>query len=112
MIEIYQQALPHGAGLVGGCNYYRASPLRPQTAQDPGAMAITLPREMLTVPIPTLVLWAMEDIALPPALVDGLDDYVPQLTLERVSAATHRIIHERPAFVAQRLQAFLERPLQ
>ena len=102
---------PPGAGLVGGCNYYRASPLRPPRPEDPGAAGVTLPREMLTVSLPTLVLWAMEDSALPPALLDGLEEYVPRMTLERVPGATHWIIHERPAFVAQRLQAFLAQPL-
>jgi pimeloyl-ACP methyl ester carboxylesterase len=95
--------------LTGGLNYYRASPLRPPTPQDPGAAAITLPREMLTVDLPTLVLWAMEDVALPPELIEGLGDYIPQLTLERIPGATHWIIHERPDFIAQRLAAFLER---
>jgi pimeloyl-ACP methyl ester carboxylesterase len=95
------------ASLTGGLNYYRASPLRPPRPDDPGAAAVTLPREMLTVDLPTLVLWAMEDVALPPELVDGLEDYVPRLTLERVPGATHWIVHERPAFVAARLQAFL-----
>ncbi|NML47668.1 alpha/beta hydrolase [Ramlibacter sp. G-1-2-2] len=92
------------ASLEGGCNYYRASPLRPGSAD-----AVTLPREMLTVDIPTLVLWAMDDIALGPELVEGLDEYVSRLTLEKVPGATHWIIHERPAFVAQRLEAFLAR---
>lgn len=100
-----------GAGLVGGCNYYRASPVRPPTAQDPAAAGVTLPREMLTVSIPTLVLWAMEDVALPPALVDGLEEYVGDLTLERVPGATHWIVHERAALVAERVGAFLIRPL-
>ncbi len=95
--------------LEGGCNYYRASPVRPPTPQDPGAAAIELPREMLTVPLPTLVLWAMDDVALPPELIDGLDGYIPDLTLEKVEGATHWIIHERPAFVAERLAAFLRR---
>lgn len=95
------------ASLTGGLNYYRASPLRPPRPEDPGAAAITLPREMLTVDVPTLVLWAMEDVALPPELVDGLEEYVPHLTLERVPGATHWIVHERPAFVAERLAAFL-----
>jgi pimeloyl-ACP methyl ester carboxylesterase len=90
------------ASLTGGCNYYRASPLRPGTAD-----AVTLPREMLTVDIPTLVLWAMEDIALLPELVEGLDAYVSRLTLEKIPGATHWIVHERPGFVAQRLEAFL-----
>ena len=62
---------------------------------------------MLTVNVPTLVLWAMDDAALPPELVDGLDDYVPQLTLEKVDGASHWIVHERPQFVAQRLAHFL-----
>ncbi len=93
--------------LNGGLNYYRASPLRPPRPEDPGAAGVTLPREMLTVDIPTLVLWAMEDVALPPELVEGLDAYVADLRLEKVPGATHWILHERPAFVAERLSAFL-----
>lgn len=93
--------------LTGGLNYYRASPLRPARAEDPAASAVTLPREMLTVDVPTLVLWAMEDAALLPELVDGLEEYVPQLTLEKVPGASHWIVHERPQFVAERLAAFL-----
>jgi pimeloyl-ACP methyl ester carboxylesterase len=101
---------PPGAGLRGGCNYYRASPLRPPRPADPGAAAVTLPRAMLTVDLPTLVLWAMDDAALLPALVEGLDKYIPRLTLERVQDASHWIVHERPAFVAERLAAFLAQP--
>jgi epoxide hydrolase 4 len=93
--------------LEGGCNYYRASPLRPPRLTDPGAAAVTLPREMLTVNVPTFVLWAMADIALLPSLLDGLEHYVPDLTIERVEGATHWIVHERPDFVAQRIGAFL-----
>ena len=100
------------ASLTGGCNYYRASPLRPPRPEDPGAAAITLPREMFTVDLPTLVLWGMDDVALPPELIDGLEEYVSDMTLEKVEGATHWIIHERPAFVAQRLGAFLARPRQ
>lgn len=95
------------ASLTGGCNYYRASPLRPPRPEDPGAAAITLPREMLTVDLPTLVLWAMEDVALPPELIEGLEEYIPRLTLEKVPGATHWIVHEQPEFVAARLQRFL-----
>lgn len=97
--------------LEGGCNYYRASPLRPPRAGDPGAAAIELPREMLTVSLPTLVLWAMDDIALPPELIDGLEDYIPRLTLEKIPGASHWIVHEQPRLVAQRLGHFLLQPL-
>lgn len=93
--------------LTGGLNWYRASPLRPAREGDPGATAITLPREMLTVDIPTLVLWGMKDTALLPELVDGLEDYVPRLTLRKVPDASHWIVHEQPERVARELAAFL-----
>jgi pimeloyl-ACP methyl ester carboxylesterase len=68
---------------------------------------VTIPREMLEVHLPTLVLWAMDDIALPPALLDGLDGYVPRMDLRRIEGATHWIVHEQPALVAAHLQDFL-----
>lgn len=95
------------ASLTGGLNYYRASPMRPAREGDPAAQALTLPREMLTVDIPTLVLWGMQDTALLPELLDGLDDFVPQLTVETVPDASHWIVHEQPQRVIARLQAFL-----
>ena len=100
---------PPGAGLTGGCNYYRASPLRPPRPGDPAAAAVTLPREMLTVSVPTLVLWATQDVALPAQLVDGLDQYVGDLELHRVEGATHWIVHEQPMLVAGKLAAVLRR---
>ncbi|MEO7885727.1 alpha/beta fold hydrolase [Polaromonas sp.] len=98
-------------GLTGPCNYYRASPLRPPRPgaphHDPAAAAVTIPREMLEVHLPTLVLWALDDTALPPALLEGLGDYVPQMDLRRIEGATHWIVHEQPALVAAHLQQFL-----
>ena len=49
----------------------------------------------------------MDDVALPPELIDGLDAYVRQLTLEKIPGASHWVIHEQPALVANRLEAFL-----
>jgi pimeloyl-ACP methyl ester carboxylesterase len=95
-------------GLTGGCNYYRASPLRPPRADDPAAAAIELPHEMLTITLPTLVLWGLGDTALRPELIDGLEDYIPQLTLQTVVDATHWIVHEQPQRVIESLQDFLQ----
>lgn len=95
-------------GLTGGCNYYRASPLRPPTDTDQGAAGIDIPHHLLTIDLPTLVIWAMNDIALPPELIDGLDDYIPNLTLKKVPNASHWIIHEQPALVSGYLQDFLK----
>ncbi|MEJ8813883.1 alpha/beta fold hydrolase [Variovorax ureilyticus] len=96
------------AGLTGACNLYRVTPLKPampgQTAQIPA-----LPRERLTVAAPTLVLWALDDAALLPGLLDGLEDYVPRLEVQKVPGATHWIVHEQPNLVAGEIKAFLDR---
>ena len=94
-------------GLTGACNYYRASPLRPPREGDPGAAAVTLPESMLTVSVPTLVLWGLEDPALLPGLLDGLPGWVPRLQLQRVEGASHWLVHEMPERLVQALSAFL-----
>ncbi len=90
-------------GLTGPLNFYRASPLRP----GPEVADVVIPRALLDVHVRTLVIWGMDDVALPPALLDGLEGYVPRMTLKRVEGATHWIIHEQPALVAQHLGDFL-----
>ena len=87
------------AGLTGGCNYYRASPLRPPTSADDPVMKLEFTPEFVTVNVPTLVIWAEDDSALPPSLIDGLEAYIPRMRLVRVPGATHWIVHEQPELV-------------
>ena len=96
-----------GAGLTGGLNYYRGSPLRPAREGDAAAAGVELPPEAFTVKLPTLVLWAMQDSALLPELLSGLQRWVPQMQLERIERATHWVVHEQPARVAASIQRFL-----
>ncbi len=95
------------AGLAGPLAYYRATPLRPPTDRDPAARAVDLPRAMLVVDVPTLVLWGLQDQALLPGLLDGLDEYVPRLTVRRIADASHWLLHEQPQRVIDELAAFL-----
>ena len=95
------------AGLTGGCNYYRASPLRPPTRPDDAVMSIEFPPGYVTVTLPTLVVWGEDDTALPIGLLDGLEAFVPDLRLVRVPGATHWIVHERPHFVAAEIERHL-----
>ena len=97
-----------GLGLQGGCNYYRASPLRPATAQNTAVNGLSFPAEMFTVKLPTLVIWGLGDIALPAGLIDGLHNYVPQMQLQRVEDASHWIVHEQPELVIAYLKQFLQ----
>lgn len=96
-----------GAGLTGGLNYYRASPLRPARDGDAAAAGVQLPPDAFTVTLPTLVLWAMQDSALPPSLIDGLERWVPRLTLERIERATHWVVHEQPERVTASIGRFI-----
>jgi pimeloyl-ACP methyl ester carboxylesterase len=98
------------AGLTGGCNLYRASPLRPPRPEDAAAAAVDLPHAMLTIAMPTLVIWALDDIALPPALIGGLDQYVADLRVHIVADASHWIVHEKPQLIAQYISDFLKPP--
>lgn len=98
-----------GMGLTGGCNYYRASPLRPPVGADDPMRAIRFAPEAVTVHVPTRVVWAEDDIALPSSLLDGLEAFVPDLRITRVQGATHWIVHERPELIAAEIEAELAR---
>jgi len=95
------------AGLQGGLNYYRASPMRPPTPSDASLMTMHFAPEFVTVQLPTLVIWGEADVALLPALLDGLEAYVPKMRLVRVPDATHWIVHEQPALVAREIEVAL-----
>jgi pimeloyl-ACP methyl ester carboxylesterase len=96
-------------GLTGACNLYRVTPLKPAIAGKPASEIPMLPPEKLIVKVPTLVIWALDDDALLPALLEGLEAYVPQLEIKKMPDATHWIVHEQPEQVASEIQAFLQR---
>jgi pimeloyl-ACP methyl ester carboxylesterase len=68
---------------------------------------LALPPDLVTVRVPTTVVWGEQDAALLPALLDGLEAFVPQLTLVRVADASHWIVHERPDVVGDAIAATL-----
>ena len=88
-------------------NWYRASRL----IIPPPAMEVPLPDWILgafpKVKIPTLVVWAMKDIALLPLQLDGLDRLVDDLTITRIPGAGHFAPWEAPDEVAAALRPFL-----
>lgn len=95
------------AAVFGMLNWYRASPMVvPAMGED-----VALP-PMLTAPfpaltIPTLVLWALDDPALPPANLDGLATHVPGATIRTVEGVGHFVPWEAPDFVTSEMTAWL-----
>jgi len=97
-------------GLTGGCNYYRVSPLHPDTAEAPGkvaAVAAALKPEQFRVTVPTQVIWGTGDRALRPVLIDGIGQHVPDLRLHRIEGAGHWLARENAAEVNAVIREFL-----
>lgn len=103
----YIEAWSKPDAVTGGLNYYRSSPLYPPTKDDPGASAIKIDPARITVKMPTLVIWGEADPALLPCLLDGLEEYVPHLTLKRISNGSHWVIHEQPELVNGYIRGFI-----
>ncbi len=100
------EAWSQPGALTGGLNYYRASPMYPPTADDPGPKKLQLKREDFIVRVPTLVLWGEHDTALLTGLLDGLEQCIPDLKIVRAPDASHWIVHEKPALVCSEIEKF------
>jgi pimeloyl-ACP methyl ester carboxylesterase len=94
-------------GLVGGVNYYRASPLHPPTEDQPGPLKLKVDPADFMVRVPTRVIWGEQDKALPKSLLDGLDAFVDDLQLVRIPEGGHWIVHEQPERITSLIQEFL-----
>jgi len=97
-IAIYKEAWGQKRAIEGGLNYYRGN-------FEDGIPSI---ERQLTVDIPTLVMWGMDDDALLPKNMEGLEDYVSDLTKQEVEGAGHWIAHDVPDVVADAIRGFVE----
>jgi len=89
-------------------NWYRASPMEVLDMEAPYELpAGYQPPALPKLTIPTLVVWAMDDIALPAANLDGLDEVIEDLTLVQVPGCGHFVQWEAPGEVNAALDAFL-----
>ena len=100
----YLAAWSQPGALTGGLNYYRASAIGPPRQGEPAADPGLPP---LIVRVPTLVIWGEKDTALLPGNLEGLDQFVPTLTIRRIPAGTHWVVREQPGAVNRAIRAFL-----
>lgn len=94
----------------GMLNWYRASPMTVPPMDAPFA----LPGDYQAPPIPplkipTLVIWALDDLALPPVNLEGMDEIIDDLTVVKVPECGHFVPWEAPQAVNAALDAFLDR---
>jgi len=104
----YIKAWSQPGALTGGLNYYRANHVGPPAGKDaPSTGNFAVDPAKLTVKVPTLVIWGEKDTALLTQNLDGLDQFVPQLTIKRIPDGTHWVIHEKPAEVNADIRDFI-----
>lgn len=58
--------------------------------------------------VSTLVIWGEKDQALMKSNLDGLEDYIPDLTIKRIPESSHWVIHEYPELVNKYLKEFIK----
>ena len=98
----YLEAWSRPGALTGGLNYYRAAKIGPPADGQPlPALAVKT-----KIPVPTLVIWGEKDSALLTSNLDGLDTYVPKLTVRRIPNGSHWVVHEQPELITRMIDAF------
>ena len=106
----YIEAWSRPGALTGGLNYYRVSPLYPPTSKSDEEKIkgiLNLPHEMLEVKVPTLVIWGEQDQALLTGNLEGLGEYVSDLTIKRIPDGSHWVSHEQPDLINSLIREFI-----
>jgi epoxide hydrolase 4 len=109
--QAYIKAWSEPGALTGGLNYYRANEVGPPAAgQAPSAARgnFAVDPNALMVKVPTLVIWGEKDTALLTQNLDGLDKFVPQLTIKRIPDGSHWVIHEKRDEVNAAIRDFIK----
>lgn len=105
--QAYIEAWSQPGALTGGLNYYRAARVGPPTPDNKEGTSIATSFPSFDVKVPTLVIWGEKDMALLTGNLEGLDKYVPRLTIKRIPEGTHWVIHEKPALVNGYIREFI-----
>jgi len=104
--KAYIQAWSQPGALTGSLNYYRAAHLGPFTGESDDILKSD--PNLFTVKVPTLVIWGEKDQFLLSGNLEGLEKYVPKLTIKRIPDGSHWVIHEKPELVNSYIRQFIE----
>jgi len=103
----YKQVWQQSGAINGMLQYYRAIPQLAATNKDDskhqnlttnGPVKSTAEMKIpnICINVPTLILWGEEDQAFVNENLNGLEDYVPNCTIERFVNTSHWLMHEKP----------------
>jgi len=104
----YLEAWSQPGALTGGLNYYRAAHLGPAAGVGGGGTGNYVPGlSSLTVRVPTLVIWGERDPYLLTGNLEGLERFVPNLTIRRIPHGSHWVVHEYRTLVNAYIRDFI-----
>lgn len=98
-LEPYVRAAQRPGAASAMLNYYRAL-LRRKDARDVASGKVD---------VPTLVLWGEQDVAIDIHVLDGMEDYVSDLTVRRFPQASHWVQQDVPDEINAALKDWLPR---
>jgi pimeloyl-ACP methyl ester carboxylesterase len=97
----YREAFARPGAARGAINYYRAT-VRETLRRLPAGGVGDQP-----VDVPTLVVWGEQDAALSTDLLDGLEEWVPDLEIRRLPDASHWVQADAPERVTEAILGFV-----
>ncbi len=104
----YIEAWSRPGALTGGLNYYRAARIGPPTPEGGAANGSFGPAPAsMVVSVPTLIIWGEQDTALLIGGLNGVEQFVPNLTIRRIPEGSHWVVHERPDLVNSYIREFI-----
>jgi pimeloyl-ACP methyl ester carboxylesterase len=104
--KAYIEAWSQPGALTGGLNYYRAAHLGSFTGESDDSLSAD--PSLFMVKVPTLVIWGEKDKWLLTGNLEGLEKYVPDLTIRRIPDGSHWVIHEKPGLVNSYIREFIK----
>jgi pimeloyl-ACP methyl ester carboxylesterase len=101
IVRLYRRQACEPGALAAMVNYYRAA-LRGGGAMRQRRMGYPI------VPVPTLVIWGLQDHALVHQNLDGLNDFVTDLTVVKIADAGHFVHEDKPEQVTREMLRWLQ----
>jgi pimeloyl-ACP methyl ester carboxylesterase len=94
-LQVMAAAIAQPGGMRAMINWYRAAVRYPSTGRAP------------VIEVPTLLIWAEDDVALGKPLAFGLEEWVSNLSVHYISQCGHWVQNEAPDEVNEQVLAFV-----
>ena len=107
--DAYLKAWSQTGALTGSLNYYRAAHIGPSAEAQAVTANFVSDLPDLTVRVPILVIWGENDPYLLTGNLNGLEEFVPDVTVKRIPDASHWVVHEKPVLINHLIREFLRK---